>query len=456
MNVVLLSGGSGQRLWPLSNDARSKQFLKVLEGNKGQDESMVQRVWNQLTTVGLNSSTLIATSKSQVDMIQNQLDSTVPIIVEPERRDTFPAIALAASYLYSKKNVSLNEVVAILPVDPFVEEYFFEKVKLLEDMLIATDSELALVGVKPTYPSTKYGYIIPKGTNSSYYSALNVSHFKEKPNVEEAKNLINQNALWNCGVFAFKLEYILNILVRNSFPVHYDELSKRYSELPKISFDFEVVEKASNIVVLPYEGYWRDLGTWNTLTEEMASNKIGKGIISVDSINTHLVNELDIPIVILGVSNVVVAASPDGILVTEKSASPRVKEIINFEQRPMFEERRWGWYKVLDCSKIGLQNEVLVKRVCIKAGNSLDYEYHHKKSEVWTIISGNGYVVIDDTMKEAKPGDVFSIPIEGKHAIKAITDMEYIEVQTGSEIFEEDCVCICNNWVEIEKLCSLV
>ncbi|MFX3660517.1 MAG: sugar phosphate nucleotidyltransferase, partial [Ectobacillus sp.] len=341
MKLVLLSGGSGKRLWPLSNDARSKQFLKVLENKNGELQSMVQRVWEQLGNVGLADSAVIATSKSQVDMIQSQLGQDVPIIIEPMRRDTFPAIALASVYLYSVEGIRLDEVVAVLPVDPYVEDRFFHRVKDLEETVLASGADLALIGVEPTYPSAKYGYIVPasKSSDSGY---LRVSHFTEKPTEEKAAELIKQGALWNCGVFAFKLDYMISLLKEKGLPIQYEELLKQYERLPKISFDYEVVEKTKHIVVLPYDGYWKDLGTWNTLTEEMATEQIGKGIIA-DSENTHLINELDIPVTVLGVSNAIVAVSPDGILVADKEKSPKIKELVNdFDQRPMYEERRWG------------------------------------------------------------------------------------------------------------------
>ncbi len=149
MKLILLSGGSGKRLWPLSNDSRSKQFLKVLKNNNDEMQSMVQRVWGQLKNLGIENDAVIATSKSQVDMINNQLGNDVPIIIEPERRDTFPAIALAASYLYSKEHVDLNEVVGVLPVDPYVENSFFERLLDLEKALSSSNADLGLMGVTP-------------------------------------------------------------------------------------------------------------------------------------------------------------------------------------------------------------------------------------------------------------------------------------------------------------------
>lgn len=450
MNLILLSGGSGKRLWPLSNDSRSKQFLKVLEDKEKHLQSMVQRVWTQISNVGLAESTVIATGKSQEDMIKSQLDNQAGLIIEPCRRDTFPAIALAASYVYSVQKADLDEVVAILPVDPYVDDQFFTRVQDLEEVVQNSNAQLALIGVTPTYPSSKYGYIVPTSekVSSEYHR---VSRFTEKPSEEQAASLIEDGALWNCGVFAFKLGYVISILEEKGISTDYEELLKQYATLPKISFDYEVVEKTKDIVVLPYDGYWKDLGTWNTLTEEMATSQIGKGVISADSENIHLINELDIPVTVLGASNLIVAASPDGILVSDKEASPRIKELVGeFENRPMYEERRWGWYRVLDYTKLEEGKEVLTKRIGIDEGKNLSYQLHDYRDEVWTIIKGEGEFVLNDKLRPIKTGDVIQIQAGDKHAVRAITDLEIIEVQTGSQLIEEDIVRLFMSWEEIE------
>ncbi|MED3324614.1 sugar phosphate nucleotidyltransferase [Bacillus thuringiensis] len=455
MKLILLSGGSGKRLWPLSNDSRSKQFLKVLKNNNDEMQSMVQRVWGQLKNLGIENDAVIATSKSQVDMINNQLGNDVPIIIEPERRDTFPAIALAASYLYSKEHVDLNEVVGVLPVDPYVENSFFERLLDLEKALSSSNADLGLMGVTPTYPSEKYGYIVPN-VETSTQEIIQVSHFKEKPVTAEAEDLLKQNALWNCGVFAFKLDKIISLLDQKGLPVQYDVLVQQYASLPKISFDYEVVEKTENIIALPYNGSWKDLGTWNTLTEEMGTNILGKGNMGDECKQNHIINELDIPVSVLGLSNIIVAASPDGILVSEKEASPRVKELVgDWDQRPMYEERRWGWYRVLDHTKYDDGNEVLTKRIGITASRNLSYQYHNNRSEVWTIVKGEGIFVLNDEIRVVRPGDVLEIQPGQKHAIKAVTDLEFIEVQSGSELVEEDIVRVYMQWSEIEEVCYL-
>ena len=399
MKLVLLSGGSGKRLWPLSNESRSKQFLKVLSDDNGERISMVQRVWSQLGLVGLQQDTLIATGMSQKEMIQTQLGYEADIVIEPERRDTFSAIALSAVYLYSILEIGLDETVMVLPVDPYVENRFFEQLHHLEAIIGDSEAEIGLIGVQPTYPSEKYGYIVPK-QQEERLEYRHVSHFEEKPRESRAQRLIEQSALWNCGVFAFKLGYLIYLLIERGYPIQFDELQKQYHKLPSISFDYEIVEKAERVVVLPYDGYWKDLGTWNTLTEEMDSALIGNGIVSSDCDRTHVINELGIPVTVLGVSNIVVAVSPDGILVADKEASPRIKEVMKHnEQRPMYEERRWGRYRVIDYIKYDSGKQVLTKRIQVDAGCNLSYQYHLRRDEIWTVIEGEAQVVLDNEIR---------------------------------------------------------
>ncbi|MEX3618267.1 sugar phosphate nucleotidyltransferase [Paenibacillus glucanolyticus] len=453
MHIVLLSGGSGNRLWPLSNETRSKQFLKILDGESGCRQSMVQRVWDQLGQLNLQQSTIVATSNSQVELLQNQLGYEVEIVVEPERRDTLPAIALAAGYLYSMKGIGLHEVVIVLPVDPFVEDHFFEKVQELEALMLETGADLGLMGVSPDHPSSKFGYIVPQSASRLVNGTefFTVSHFVEKPDEELALRLMEQSALWNCGVFAFRLEYLIHYLVEQSLPIQYYELLHQYRRIDKTSFDYAVVEKAKNIVVMPYQGVWKDLGTWDALTEEIQTPLIGKGTLTDDSSNTHVINELDIPITVIGAHNLIIAASPDGILVSDKKASMRIKEVIRFgDQRPMYEERRWGRYRVLDYLKYPNGNEVLTKRICILEGKNLSYQYHLLRSEVWTVISGQGEMILDGNIRMIGKGDVIVISAEARHSLRAVTDIEIIEVQTGSELIEDDIVRLAMHWDEIK------
>jgi len=418
---------------------------------------MLQRTWQQLQKTNLSGSTVVSTSKSQIDMIHNQIGTSVPLVIEPSRRDTYPAIALSSLYLYSVKIVSEDEIVIVMPVDSYVEDEFFQYVKTLEDILQDSNADLALIGIKPTFPSEKYGYIVPSDLNKpeqdKKYQAVRC--FKEKPTYGQAKQLISEGGLWNSGVFAFKLGYMLNRLMERGLTLNYADLLQTYSQLPARSFDYEIVENTKRIVVSSYNGDWKDLGTWNTLTEEMDASIIGKGVMSSDCNNVHIINELDIPVSVLGLSDLIVAVSPDGILVSDKKESPRVKEIANqFDNRPMYEERRWGWYRVLDFTKCNDTKEVLTKRICVNAGKNLSYQKHFNRSEVWTIIKGNGLFVLNGKILEIQEGDVLQIPAGALHGIKAITDLEFIEVQAGSELIEEDIVRIFMKWEDIEDHCN--
>lgn len=451
MRLVLLSGGSGKRLWPLSNDSRSKQFLKVLSNQDNELESMVQRVWGQLDRLGVAKNTVIATSKSQTDMIKSQIGEHVKLIVEPERRDTFPAIALAASFLLSEEQVNEDEIVAVLPVDPYVDDAFFEKVSQLEEILQSTDAELALMGIKPTYPSSKYGYIVP---SSKKNDVITVSHFKEKPSETDAQMLINDGAIWNSGVFAFRLGSIINLLREKNLSINYQELSANYSSLPKISFDYEVVEKTEKIAAIEYDGYWKDLGTWNTLTEEMGSDSIGHVYKWGNCQDTHVINELHIPVTVMGIQDAIVTVSSDGILVSDKTASQKIKEVVeDLKQPPMFEERRWGWYRVLDHMEYEDGTQNVTKRLYVKASKNLSYHSHQNCEEVWTIVKGEGIFVLEGKIQVVRSGDVLTIPIGQKHALKAVKDLELIEIQTGFPVVEGDIERKYIEWSDIEAEC---
>ena len=366
--------------------------MKVLKTEHSEQlESMIQRIWKQLKSVDLHQSSYIATCKDQVDMVLSQIGSDVPLIIEPQRGDTFPAIALASVYLYSCIKTNPDEVVCVLPVDPFVEKSYFEQVKILDKIVKESGANIALMGGTPIYPSEKYGYIVPEKVSTEHdpLTYLRVRNFVEKPKEDQAIRLIEEGALWNLGVFAFKLKYMITFLQVMGFPVEYTELEKAYGQLPKISFDYEVVEKADHVIVVPYDGTWKDLGTWNTLAEEMNTSQLGNGIISEDTKNTHVINELDIPVVVNAVSNIVVASSPQGILISDKKASHKIKDIMkNENSRPMFEERRWGWYQVLDYSKISDNHLALTKKIVIDAGKNISYQSHSNRSQVSIILLG--------------------------------------------------------------------
>ena len=336
MNIVLLSGGSGKRLWPLSNDIRSKQFIKIFKTESGEYQSMVQRVYQQIKKVDSDATVTIATSKTQVSAIHNQLGEGAGISVEPCRRDTFPAIALATAYLTDVCKIPEEEAVVVCPVDPYVEDDYFAALKELGSLAEKGDANLVLMGIEPTYPSEKYGYIIPKSNET----ISRVSTFKEKPDVETAKSYIRQGALWNGGVFAYKLKYVLEKAHELIDFTDYQDLFDKYETLTKISFDYAVVEKEDSIQVMRFGGEWKDLGTWNTLTEAMQEEVIGEAVLNESCENVHVINELDVPVLCMGLRDVVVSASAEGILVSDKEQSSYIKPYVDeLDQQIMFAEK---------------------------------------------------------------------------------------------------------------------
>lgn len=430
MNIVLLSGGSGKRLWPLSNDIRSKQFIKIFKKEDGTYESMVQRVYRQIKKADRNSSVTIATAKTQVSAIYNQLGEDVGISIEPCRRDTFPAIALATAYLTDVLHISEDEVVVVCPVDPYVDEKYFDALKELSAQAEKGEANLVLMGMEPTYPSEKYGYIIPK--NNEHISE--VATFKEKPDLETAKSYISQGALWNGGVFAYKMAYVLNKAHEMIDFTDYEDLYKKYATLEKISFDYAVVEKEKKIQVIRFSGQWKDLGTWNTLTEAMEESMIGDARMNDTCNNVHVINELNIPILCMGLKDAVVSASPEGILVSDKEQSSYIKPYVDaIDQRVMFAEKSWGSFRILD-----VEDESLTIIVTLNPGHKMNYHSHERRDEVWTIVSGTGMSLIDGVKKRVQAGDVLTMPAGCRHTLLADTELKVIEVQIGHEITVHD------------------
>lgn len=426
MNIVLLSGGSGKRLWPLSNDIRSKQFIKIFKQADGSYESMVQRVYRQIKRVDSDATVTIATSKTQVSAIHNQLGDEVGISVEPCRRDTFPAIALATAYLVDIMKISPEESVVVCPVDPYVEDDYFEALKELSVQADKGEANLVLMGIEPTYPSEKYGYIIPE---SSEHTAK-VLTFKEKPTEAVAKEYIAQGALWNGGVFAYKLKYVMQRAHELIDFVDYQDLFDKYDSLTKISFDYAVVEHEDKIQVQRFAGEWKDLGTWNTLTEATEEKVVGKGVMNENCENVHILNEMDVPILAMGLHDVVISASPEGILVSDKEQSSYIKPFVDkFEQQVMFAEKSWGNYKVMD-----VEDASMTIKVTLNSGHSMNYHSHKNRDEIWVVLAGTGETVVDGYRKSIKVGDVITMNAGCKHTVIAKTELKLIEVQLGTGI----------------------
>jgi mannose-1-phosphate guanylyltransferase len=430
MNIILLSGGSGKRLWPLSNDVRSKQFIRLFPNEKGEKESMVQRMFRQINKIDSNANITVASSKSQISELKNQLGDNIRISVEPFSKDTFPAIALAVSYLHDAEHIGVEEPIVVCPVDPYVDDGYFQALKSLSELAGKNNSNLVLMGIEPTYPSEKYGYIIPETSKQ----VSKVLMFKEKPTEEVAKSYIAKGALWNGGVFAFKLGYLLKKSHQLLDFKDYKDLFSKYQTLNKISFDYAVVEKESEIEVMRFSGLWKDLGTWNTLTESMGTDNVGNVVIGEGCEKCHIVNELDIPFLVVGVKNIITAASSEGVLITNKEGSSKIKPYVERLNTPVrYAEKSWGEYKVTDFGK-----GYLTIKIALIKGHKMSYHSHYRRKEVWTITSGIGTVILNGIKRKVSTGDVISIDFGVKHTIFAETNLELIEVQLGENIDEKD------------------
>lgn len=293
----------------------------------------------QIREAQLTNNITFATNAVQRDSIINQLGEDVSVVTEPERRDTFPAIALAASYLAKEKKCGNDEIVVVMPCDVYTESRYFTTIGKMVETVKNNVADLVLMSIAPTYPSEKFGYVVPKEAEAIEGVKM-VERFTEKPNEEKAKQLLEQGAYWNGGVFAFHLGYMMNIVDQYIKADTFQETHKRYTEFPKISFDYEVAEKAQSVAVVPFAGEWKDLGTWNALCEELPSTHIGNVMMGENNENTHAVNELGIPVFCNGLKDVIVAASPDGIMVCDKQDSEKIKDYANkLITRPMYEER---------------------------------------------------------------------------------------------------------------------
>ena len=360
MYIVLLSGGSGKRLWPLSNDLCSKQYIKLMNPDEAEHSestekcSMLQRVFGQLKAASLSENTIVCASDSQVELIESQLDGQAEVAVEPMRRNTFPAVMLSCAYLLSNKGAKPDDVVAFLPVDPYTTVEFFNKIKSLGEYIEKQDSVIGLLGGVPTYPSTKYGYIVPEKNGSEPF------------------------------------------------------------------------------VAVQYDGIWKDLGTWNTLTEEMKEQSIGDVTWDKTCENSHAINVLGVPMVVMGAKNMVIVASHDGILVADKHQSSYIKDCLeNIPDESRFEERRWGTIKTIDNNDEDGTHSV-TKRIKILAGKTMPYHTHAQHTETITVISGIGKLILEGTEVDLLAGSTVSIASGKKHSIKALgSDLRLIEVSLG-------------------------
>lgn len=435
MHTILLCGGSGQRLWPLSGHIRSKMFLNLLPAPGGGTESMIGRVCRQLDHAGLGESALFVTHKDQMALTRRHTGNGYPVIGEPHKRGTFTAAALGTLYLYSTGKAKPEDTLCVAPADMFADDGFFQLFHQFPDILTASGAELVLLGTRPTHPSDQYGYIVPgKGADGAYSPVIS---FEEKPDISRAEELIREHALWNCGVFAFPLSFMLSHIQQMGLPAELAAFTALYPEFPVRSFDKEVAERSSKAVVLRHEGEWRDLGSWETLTAQLSQPVTGAGGIWGTCQHTHIVNELNIPLHVIGVSGIVAVGGPEGILVAGKGEANAIKEILqNATAEPRYGEAEWGSFTVLDRTLNG-SKLVLTITLSLLPNHDLPEMLCGHSGKSWIILSGQGEAVLNGLPAAAQPGGIFTIARGDRHGIKAFTAMKLIEVRTLEEEDDE-------------------
>lgn len=327
MKIILLSGGAGKRLWPLSNEILPKQFMKLMNNTQDYPISMLQKTWRILEEKFGADNLFVAGNSSHEAILREQLGTDARLILEPSQRDTFAAIALAATYLSCNAGVELEETIVVLPVDSYTDPSYYDCLYSLDHLIQQDVAPLALIGITPSYPGEKFGYMTPQLSPTGEPTPL-VQSFHEKPGEQTARELIAQGALWNGGVFAFRLRYMHDVTTRLHFPWDYDDLYRQYDTIPRISFDYMVVEPEKKIAYVPYDGTWSDLGTWSEMVRVLSPETTGQVIKDDQCEGTYVVNQLGIPIIVADVKDTIISASPEGILVSSIRTSHAVKPLI--------------------------------------------------------------------------------------------------------------------------------
>ena len=454
LEVIILAGGSGSRLWPVSRSMRPKQFLNIHD-----ESSMLRNTISRLNLIDINSITVICNEEHRFfvsDQLQG-INIEKKIITEPVGRNTAPAITLAA--LSNKK----ERLMLILPADHVIDNIDkFNKI-LIQATSIANDDKLVTFGIVPNEPNTGYGYIEADEGDNFYF---NVKSFHEKPSIDKAKEYIQSNKyFWNSGMFLFNSKkYITQIqkyredifsackesldksdFMDNMLKIDLDSFSKTPSE----SIDYALMEKTTDAVVIPMEITWNDVGTWKALSEikdkDSNGNTLDGDIYVRDTKNTYIQTE-DSLVATIGIDNLIIVNTKDALLVASKDSSQDVKQIVdslknqNREEYKLHKEvfRPWGSYESLIIS-----DEYQVKKLTVYPLQKLSVQMHYKRSEHWVVVKGKAKITNGKDEFILLKNESTYIPVETVHALENPSNnenLEIIEVQTGTYFGEDDIV----------------
>ena len=459
LTPVILSGGSGSRLWPLSRTDYPKQYLPLVGDNTMLQETILRLdglddLADPIIICNLEHRFLVAEQCQQIG-INNPI-----IILEPIGRNTAPAIAAAA--LQSLKDTGDSKLL-VLSADHIIQDIdaFHQVINIATRQV--KNGKLAIFGIVPTSPNTGYGYI--KSSKKNEDGVFNVKDFVEKPDLKTAKFYLEQsNYLWNSGMFMFqastlvdelskyapKIVSSVNRAVNNaSRDLDFIRLEKKaFESSPSDSIDFALMEKSNNVVVIPLDAKWNDIGTWPALydvdTKDNKGNVVKGDVITQDTTNSYIVANHHM-VAVIGVDNLIIVDTPDATYISTQDKAHEVKNIVNSLQvngrieasshRKVY--RPWGWYDSIESGKY-----FQVKRLHIKPNAKLSLQMHHMRAEHWVVVKGIAIVTIDKKKFILKKGESTYIAIGVIHALEnqANEPLEVIEVQSGSYLGEDDIV----------------
>ncbi|MFZ3135799.1 MAG: mannose-1-phosphate guanylyltransferase/mannose-6-phosphate isomerase [Thermodesulfovibrionales bacterium] len=459
MKALILAGGSGTRLWPLSRKNYPKQFLK-LNTNK----SLLQETAERLLRVVSAENMIVMTNNEYKFHVLTDLNSILlnqpqvnNIILEPVGRNTAPAIALGMKYCIEKLGCNEDEIIFISPADHIIKppDRFAEYVRLSEE--ISGKGHIVTFGIKPTRPETGYGYIKAKSKEQRAKSQeyFEVEKFTEKPDIDTAGQYVNEGSYyWNSGMFTFSIRTMMEEFeryapdIRGMMDMSFEEMVANFHKMPDISIDYAVAEKSERIVVMPLDVYWNDIGSWDSLydvvdKDEMGNIKMGD-VIMMDTKDTFVMSNKRL-ITTIGLEDCLIIDTDDAVLVAKKGETQKVKEIVNRLKEGGRKEasehvttyRPWGSYTVLEESE-----RYKIKRIVVNSGERLSLQMHYHRSEHWVIVKGTAKVTIGDLDKLVHENESVYIPKSTLHRLQnpGKVPLEIIEVQNGEYVGEDDIV----------------